>query len=331
MASDAFAISPISARAGEPDDVNYDAIRDAFMETARGRWFLGEYARRNRNTDTSMVLDAVSRIETALARQRAQLLNAHRDAAANPLVDRLGELFATIHRAIAEAQAAATAACDERALSAQIEPVRRASRIIREISWSWRETGADERICDMIDAELSSIDAACNQILTDTTHTRIKAAFATLREQIPWGTDEVPSDAPPPNPIPPRGISSAHSVMVTKRYELPWLRQADADPVLEADDADAEDEAVLDLVAAAMAAPVDDEAGDDRSGDVVAAQLTEATPDPAIEPAAVSPPPSMALRDSSTSLRPRTRRTMVGDPMEPIRRMSQAETIAFFS
>ena len=67
MASQAFALSPISARASLPSEEDYDAIREAFMETARGRWFLDEYARRNRNADTSMVLDAVARIEETLA------------------------------------------------------------------------------------------------------------------------------------------------------------------------------------------------------------------------------------------------------------------------
>ena len=62
MANDAFALSPISARAALPSEDDYQAISDAFMETSRGRWFLTEYARRNRNADTSMVLEAVARI-----------------------------------------------------------------------------------------------------------------------------------------------------------------------------------------------------------------------------------------------------------------------------
>ncbi len=63
MADEAFALSPISARAAQPSEADYDAIQEAFMETSRGRWFLGEYAKRNRNADTRMVLDAVARIE----------------------------------------------------------------------------------------------------------------------------------------------------------------------------------------------------------------------------------------------------------------------------
>jgi hypothetical protein len=46
---------------------DYEAIEQAVMETARGRWFLHEYAHRNRNADTNMLLRAIERIEDALA------------------------------------------------------------------------------------------------------------------------------------------------------------------------------------------------------------------------------------------------------------------------
>src|SRR2546430_13315237 len=74
MAEEAFALSPISARAAQPSEEDYAAISEAFMETARGRWFLGEYAKRNRNADTRMVLDAVARIEQSLAAQKEETL-----------------------------------------------------------------------------------------------------------------------------------------------------------------------------------------------------------------------------------------------------------------
>src|SRR6476646_6539043 len=54
--------SPIS-------EADYEAIEAAVMETARGRWFLAEFARRNRNADTEMVLSAVDRLEHAMRSQ----------------------------------------------------------------------------------------------------------------------------------------------------------------------------------------------------------------------------------------------------------------------
>ena len=48
------------------EECDFEAIEDAVLETARGRWFLREFARRARAADTSRLLDAVLRIEGAV-------------------------------------------------------------------------------------------------------------------------------------------------------------------------------------------------------------------------------------------------------------------------
>src|ERR1700738_304599 len=117
MADEAFALSPISARAAQPREEDYAAISEAFMETSRGRWFLGEYAKRNRNADTRMVLDAVARIEQSLAAQREESLAAQQLAADTGLAEaRLAEAFAAIRSAIEAAQASAIEAIEGLAL-----------------------------------------------------------------------------------------------------------------------------------------------------------------------------------------------------------------------
>jgi chemotaxis protein CheZ len=45
----------------------YEALEDAVMESARGRWFLAEYARRNRAADTMLLLDALKKLESVAA------------------------------------------------------------------------------------------------------------------------------------------------------------------------------------------------------------------------------------------------------------------------
>jgi hypothetical protein len=45
----------------------YEALESAVMESARGRWFLAEYARRNRAADTTMLLDALKKLEAVAA------------------------------------------------------------------------------------------------------------------------------------------------------------------------------------------------------------------------------------------------------------------------
>src|SRR2546425_3548707 len=128
MANEAFALSPISARAALPSEEDYAAIAEAFMETSRGRWFLTEYAKRNRNADTRMVLDAVVRIEQSLAAQREEDLQrqeslqreeglsaqqaAEAVAAAAAAQERLTEALAAIRNSVEAAEESAVEALD---------------------------------------------------------------------------------------------------------------------------------------------------------------------------------------------------------------------------
>ncbi|WP_374940877.1 hypothetical protein [Bradyrhizobium sp. SRS-191] len=179
MVDEVFALSPISARAAQPNEADYEAIRDAFMETSRGRWFLGEYAKRNRNADTSMVLDAVARIEHALASQRQQQQELEQaDSQALP------EALATIRAAVEVAALAAASAVDNMALEQNLAPVRKGTRIIKEISWRWREIGADSRICDLIDSQVTSIEAACEQLASADPKIALLAAFDIIKTRL---------------------------------------------------------------------------------------------------------------------------------------------------
>ncbi|WFU27912.1 hypothetical protein QA649_17345 [Bradyrhizobium sp. CB1717] len=198
MANEAFALSPMSARAAEPNEQDYDAIREAFMETARGRWFLGEYAKRNRNADTRMVLDAVAKIEETLAAQRQPVVE-----------DRLPEALVEIRRAIREAETIALAAFDPAAIEASLAPIPRGVRIIKEISWRWREIGADGRICDLIDSQLASIEAACGQMSTIDPRVELKAAFDLLRERIEQTEGDASPQAERSSPAPAQEAPSA--------------------------------------------------------------------------------------------------------------------------
>jgi hypothetical protein len=184
MADDVFALSPISARPAQPSEADYEAIRDAFMETSRGRWFLGEYAKRNRNADTSMVLDAVARIEQALAAQQRLQQQQEMQAAQEAEASVLPEVLAAIRHAVASAEGAATAALDGLALEQNLAPVRKGLRIIKEISWRWREIGADSRICDLIDSQVVAIDAACNQLTGADPRAAMIASFDVIKAQL---------------------------------------------------------------------------------------------------------------------------------------------------
>jgi hypothetical protein len=173
MANDAFALSPISARATQPSEEDYDAISEAFMETARGRWFLGEYAKRNRNADTRLVLDAVARLEQNLANQKQPVP-----------VDQLPEALTAIKAALDAARAAASVTLDSLALDDHLAPVRKGVRVIKEISWRWREIGADGRICDLIDQQAGAIEASCGHIASIDPRSALSAVFDLIENRI---------------------------------------------------------------------------------------------------------------------------------------------------
>lgn len=46
---------------------DYEAIEAAVLESPRGRWFLGEFAKRNRAADTLMLLEAIRKLERGVA------------------------------------------------------------------------------------------------------------------------------------------------------------------------------------------------------------------------------------------------------------------------
>ena len=403
MADDAFALSPISARATQPSEQDYDAIREAFMETARGRWFLGEYAKRNRNADTRMVLDAVARVEENLAAQK--------QAAPD---NGLAEALVVIRRAVDEARAAASGAIDGLALEETLAPVRKGARVIREIAWRWREIGADGRICDLLDSQVNAIEGACGQIVSTDPKAVLSAAFDLIEAQIAQlGESDTASpqaaetavSRPSPLPTPPGEMAAADVEMVpgaaatnidtatnapampdetlratadaaemTAEAQALDTQAADAQagyaqagdmPAPDSLDVDAQDDAVLRMVALEMAAPdpsdidLPADTADDEihlvalppADPVIAAQEPGPTALPALSlslqtslqpslqpPLQASPEPShepshepslgSALIASGLLRKPNASHS---DPLAPIRRMSQAEKIAFFS
>jgi hypothetical protein len=259
MADEAFALSPIAARPAQPSEADYDAIKEAFMETSRGRWFLGEYAKRNRNADTSMVLDAVARIEDALAAQKKPV----RD----PLLD---EALASFRDALAETRAAATAALDDLALEHNLAPVRKGARVIREIAWRLREIGADSRICDLIDSQVTAIEGAAADLNLADLAAALNGAFDRIEGKISgFDVDATASPGSPPAQAAAATAqagarSAVHAEEPTEIAEAvadepPADQMAASEP---ADTFDANDEAMLDMVAMEMAAPDTDEAYD---------------------------------------------------------------------
>ena len=276
MADEAFALSPISARATLPREEDYAAIAEAFMETSRGRWFLTEYAKRNRNADTSMVLDAVARIEQSLTAQREEDLqrqeSLHREeglsaqqaaeavAAAAAAQERLTEALDAIRSSVEAAEESAVEALDSLALEQRLAPVRKGARVLREIAWRLREIGNDGRICDLIDSQVTVIEKGTDQFSSEEARVALRAAFAALQGRlVEFGDDDrslaptAESESAAPSPDTPEMAAAAEigeNFLAQKAAEAP-----SASPARSAEAALAATEAVL-TPPAAEEAPV---------------------------------------------------------------------------
>jgi chemotaxis regulatin CheY-phosphate phosphatase CheZ len=147
---------------------DYDLIEAAVMETGRGRWFLAEYARRNRHSDTMTLLGAIERLEAAIRGERAAqsvdrlrfdlfemakaIARAKAEIAAiKPDIEepgRFGEVTAELDSIV---QMTETATSDILAAAEQVQ----------EIAWTLREQGIDPEVCDLINARATDIYIAC--------------------------------------------------------------------------------------------------------------------------------------------------------------------------
>jgi chemotaxis regulatin CheY-phosphate phosphatase CheZ len=169
-------------------DAEYDALLAALSQSERGRSFLREHVRRNRAGETRALLDAVSRLESAVARERTR-----------PELDRiranLVEMAQAIQRTKADIAAvrapedvrlenplvAATEALDdivhttEQATSEILE----AAEHVQESAWTLREAGVQSRICDDLDRRATAIYTACS--FQDLTAQRTRKVVHTLR------------------------------------------------------------------------------------------------------------------------------------------------------
>ena len=365
MADEAFALSPISARAALPSEADYDAIREAFMETSRGRWFLVEYTKRNRNADTTMVLDAVARIEQTLAARKQTEPD-----------DGLAKALAAIRSSLDKARTAMAEAFDKSMRDDALAPIQRGVRIIREVSWRWREIGGDSRICDLLDLQADAIEGVHAQLATRDDTAALHAAFGLIETTLDELSDSPaakvsPSETETASSPPATGDEAPASPEETARPEQAVVdadafesettaatiseaqvdaaegatassydESAPADAVEEQDTA--HDDAVLDMIALEMGALDFDEP---ETSEIGIREPVIAAPELAPEPIAdcsnaridrepestpeIAASPSLGLSLLASGIV--SRATTRSDPLAPIRRMTQAEKIAFFS
>lgn len=341
MANEALALSPIPARAVSPNDAEFEAIRDAFQETARGRWFLDEYTKRNRNADTAMVLEAVARIERSLAAQKddqqrqalsepASVEAPASEAPPNGWPGAFAETMTAVQAIVGAARESACAALAGPAVDDALAPSRKCARVIREIAWGLRESGADGRICSLLESQVDAINAACDQVTAGALREGVLQAFDEAAQKIesicassasPLAEPVADAQAVDSDAALFEQPEAANNVVVDLFEASAAVREASAPDVmiemmLPAEEIPPAETTIVSAAPEAIPEPV------------LTAHL-EIVPEPDIVPAAAAMPTlGESLIASGIVARPASSRS---DPLAPIRRMSQAEKIAFFS
>lgn len=121
------------------------------LNSVRGRWFLAEYARRNRAADTEMLLDAIAKLEMAMLQPQRR----HQDQMLGELVE-MSKAIARTRREIAAIKPpnqllAATEELDDivEATEKAASEILQAAEEIQEVGWILREKGAEPGLCDI--------------------------------------------------------------------------------------------------------------------------------------------------------------------------------------
>ena len=183
---------------------DYAAIEDALARSPRGRWFLAEYARRNRTAETEMLLEAIAKLEAAILKPQRQTAPAK---VFGELIE-MSEAIARTRREIAQIKPPyefdqqlvnATTELDHivEATEKATSDILAAAEDIQEVAWTLRERGTDAALCDKIDQRATDIYTACSfQDLTGQRTDKVVRALRFIESRINamieiWGVDDI--------------------------------------------------------------------------------------------------------------------------------------------
>jgi chemotaxis protein CheZ len=212
-------------------EADYEAIELAVMETDRGRWFLNEYAKRNRHADTDVLLTALARIEKSVAghsepmqidqfrldvlEMSKAIARTHAEIAAIKPDDATGGRFV-----VASGELDSIVSATESATS----DILAAAEHVQEAAWTLREAEADAALCDMLDERATEIYMACSfQDLTSQRIRKVIDALGFLEKRVNAMADiwQFGDDTP-------EGVSAERAAGASTAFD-PSMSQADVD------------------------------------------------------------------------------------------------------
>jgi chemotaxis protein CheZ len=178
---------PLPPAAQPISETDYEAIEAAVKETARGRWFLEEFAQRNRHADTKLVLDAIQRLQRSVLGAESAPAPAPQIPEIRADLNEIERTAEQTRKLLAEIDAAhqrdgdlgneldLVVAASAQAISGVLSDADR----ISEISTTMRSQGVAEYVCDQLDGLSEHVNTAC--AFQDLTGQRTQKVVTALR------------------------------------------------------------------------------------------------------------------------------------------------------
>lgn len=181
---------------------NFEKLEEAVMSTPRGRWFLREFAKRNRVADTKSVLEQLSEFQSAILDSqsdvRIEVLQTELREMANSITETRADIAslqsdeaAGDHIEAAAGELDAVVDATENATSSILA----AAEELQLISEKLRDLEIDSQFCDDIETHTTDIFMACSfQDLTGQRMTKVVNTLRFLEQRVNmmievWGVD----------------------------------------------------------------------------------------------------------------------------------------------
>jgi hypothetical protein len=146
-------------------ELEYRAIEQTLLETARGRWFLAEHGRRARRLDMALLEDAIGRLSTSIKQPPAVLgmMRLELEKLSGFVAETRVELTAKKPKPAptgAEGETATLAATDA---ASPVMRMLQMAESIHELTWTLHEDELDPKSCESIARNASMLYAVSRQ------------------------------------------------------------------------------------------------------------------------------------------------------------------------
>ncbi|MHA1522879.1 MAG: protein phosphatase CheZ [Alphaproteobacteria bacterium] len=181
------ALTQSSTRLAPPD---FDELEAAVMETEQGRWFLAQLTQRNRVADTTLLLDAIAKLEKNIGTGGTGGHSSDEAASIRVAICDMADEIEQAKGEIAKLAPGGTENAKMTGASAELDAIvestetatssiLEAAEAVQELAWTLREEGVPDACCDALDQHATDIYTACS--FQDITGQRITKVIGVLR------------------------------------------------------------------------------------------------------------------------------------------------------